>query len=190
MDKFYTDILLPNINSRSQFFLSLHFYESILFSLIKRREPVRRNQNLIKEITEKESAVINEMLSEVACNSHNVENKIEIDEFDKKENDEVEDKTISISPDQMDNEIKETMVFSSNKYIGKKPKNKSNKNPDMNNNSVNKNKNGGRNLRARKWRETCYICDEFGNLICCYTCTNVVHQFCACLDVSYLFNFR
>ena len=35
-----------------------------------------------------------------------------------------------------------------------------------------------------KWKETCYICFDYGDLICCDRCSNVAHKFCACVDVS------
>jgi hypothetical protein len=37
----------------------------------------------------------------------------------------------------------------------------------------------------KDWKETCYICDEYGELVCCDGCTNVAHLFCACLSVSH-----
>ena len=38
IDKYYTNILLNNIKTHQQLWFTLHFYENIIFGLIKRRE--------------------------------------------------------------------------------------------------------------------------------------------------------
>jgi hypothetical protein len=38
-------------------------------------------------------------------------------------------------------------------------------------------------LRMKTWKEVCYICNDYGELICCDGCTNVAHLFCTCLQV-------
>jgi len=37
--------------------------------------------------------------------------------------------------------------------------------------------------RNFKWKEICYICSAYGDLICCDSCSNVAHLFCACIEV-------
>ena len=53
MEKFFNERIITNANiiSLSKFYLALHFYESVIFSLIKRRETTsKKNVNLVKEI--------------------------------------------------------------------------------------------------------------------------------------------
>src|SRR5689334_11523606 len=95
MEKYFTDNILLNIKSISSFYLALHFYESVIFSLIKRRETVnKKNTNLIKEISERD-VVKNESEKE-ETNIMNVDN---INDIVGNVND---DKTVSYTPDNID----------------------------------------------------------------------------------------
>jgi hypothetical protein len=40
-------------------------------------------------------------------------------------------------------------------------------------------------ITSTKWEETCYVCNEYGDLICCDGCPNVAHLFCVCLEVNF-----
>lgn len=191
---------MSNIRTHSQFFLALHFFESILFSLIKRREPVKKNVNLMKEISDKDIANMNDLETVNAGNEEGAEsNNVNIEDVEMND-----DKTVSYTPDQMDVDKTETIVQSANtsekkikpdkaneivprKTAGRKKtdqKSEQKKDPCDVAAGLNKRKRTAapKDLRAREWRETCYICDEYGDLICCDGCSNVAHKFCACLE--------
>jgi hypothetical protein len=40
------------------------------------------------------------------------------------------------------------------------------------------------NKKHEEWNDTCYICNKHGSLICCESCKNVAHLFCAGLKVK------
>jgi len=219
MEKYYTESILPFINNSSKLHLALFFFESIIFNLIKRREAMsKKNQNLLREITEGNDIIINEIENQELS-----EDKARVGEIDKNVNTKLnqvlnEDKTVSYAPD---NEKTETIVMNpsennsekkdKNKYdpIDKEMKNinienNNNLETDSKNNITNKNKftniNTGitllkkkkrnatpKDLKIADWRDTCYICLEYGDLVCCDGCTNAAHLFCAYLEVLYLF---
>ena len=219
MEKYYTESIIPFINNSSKLHLALFFFESIIFNLIKRREAMsKKNQNLLREITDGNDIIINEIENQELS-----EDKAKDCEIDKNVNTIInqianEDKTVSCSPD---NEKTETIVINpSENNSEKKDKNKNDpieedmKNINIENKSNletyskipfrNKRKfsniNTGitmlkkkkrnatpKDLKMADWRDTCYICLEYGDLVCCDGCTNAAHLFCAYLEVLYLF---
>jgi hypothetical protein len=118
-----------------------------------------------------------------------------------------DEKTVSIAPDQMDVDKTESILQSNNNSDKKQLRDRAVKN-NLNLNETNLFKEReivkesfGNNKKKRApvvdkkdkvvkdgkgkdWGETCYVCGEYGDLLCCDTCTNVAHLFCACLDVS------
>ena len=216
MEKFFYDKVLTNLITPSKFYLALHFYESVIFSLVKRREAVtKKNLNLMKELdTEevnedpKEVNQTNEKnelfeINEVKEETKNNINNGVIEEESALEKPDDNDKTVSFCPEAMDVEKTESIIPSANNSDKKKKPNKVVKNlrekankevkekttikKENNNLDLNKRKRSTvpRETLGKDWRETCYICTGYGDLICCDGCTNVAHLFCACLEVFF-----
>lgn len=205
MEKFFNERIITNANiiSLSKFYLALHFYESVIFSLIKRRETTsKKNVNLVKEIEmESVSKDVKESKDTVNLNEENIimkeeeNNQINEINYEKCENEKLDDieKTVSYEPDNIDVDKTESFPPSASNSDKKKMPIKEIPKRNMKENETSeliKSKTRGRRPNAAKgkqskeWRETCYICGEFGDLICCDKCTNVAHLFCACLEVN------
>ena len=160
MEKYFYDNLLNQNHSPPQLYLALHFYESVIFSLIKRRETIgKKTSNLIREINDLE--VLNEA-RESEPSQNDQEKTVSMMEVDA-------EKTESVIPS----------VQSSEKKIEKRPA----KRPSQAGSSVRILKRKRNPTTSNKWAETCYVCGEYGDLLCCDGCPNVVHLFCACLQV-------
>jgi hypothetical protein len=212
MEKFFYEKVLVNLITPSKFYLALHFYESVIFSLVKRREAVtKKNLNLMKELEVENTEEANEPkeinhtnqldgLNEIKEETENNNNNIEEDELALEKADDNE-KTVSLCPEAMDIEKTESIIPSANNSDKKKKPNKVVKNlrekavKENKEKTTNKKDNldkrkrntGPRETVGKDWRETCYICTGYGDLICCDGCTNVAHIFCACLEVLKLF---
>ena len=208
MEKFYCESILPFIKNKSRFYLALHFFESIIFNLIKRREALgKKNMNMMREITDGNDYIINEIENLELSEENNKiaeSEKRNAFELNHIEND---DKTVSYSPD---NEKTETILINNSENNSEKKMKNNDDNKDKNetvninnqkkeqkinkklnnfNTSINNLKKKKRNaipkdLTMTDWCDTCYICLEYGNLICCDGCTNAAHLFCAYLEVK------
>jgi len=208
MEKFYCESIIPFIKNKSQFYLALHFFESIIFNLIKRREALgKKNMNMMREITDSNDIIINEIenleLSEENIKLAESEKKIEF-ELNHIEND---DKTVSYSPEI---DKTETLVNNPSENNSEKKNKNNNDHKDKSENGKNNNPNkeskiqkkfdnfktSFNNLKRKKrnaipkdltmtdWSDTCYICLGNGEMICCDGCTNAAHLFCAYLEVK------
>jgi hypothetical protein len=200
MEKFFNEKIVPNLTSLSKFYLALHFYESVIFSLIKRRETtIKKNVNLVKEIemenNYKETSVLNEEAQVIKEDDNTLitNNKTTVkDNQQQEENEKLDDneKTVSYEPDNMDVDKTESFPPSANNSDKKqKPhkeklsKNANEKVEEIKTKTRGRRANVPKDLKAKEWQENCYICGEYGDLICCEKCTNVAHLFCACLEV-------
>ena len=74
-----------------------------------------------------------------------------------------------------------------NKFYNYNDESKSNrpKKGASNSKGDNKKKSKDKKKKVIEWKQRCYICNDFGDLICCEECQNVVHLFCATLNVKY-----
>jgi hypothetical protein len=164
IEKYFGDNLLNDMNCPSKFYLALHFYESVIFSLIKRREAIgKKSSNLIREINDLE--MYNEAPSEAS--QPDQEKTVSLPEADV-------EKTESINPSAQSSEKKTK--------IEKKPV----KNNPQTTSTVRVMKRKRNVLNSTKWSETCYICGEYGDLLCCDGCPRVAHLFCVCLEVFFI----
>ncbi len=218
MEKYFNESILPFISNTSNLYLSLHFFESIIFNLIKRREALtKKNVNSLREITEGNEYIINEIENlELSEDKHiNDSENNYINGINEENKEAIEDKTFSYSPD---NEKTETIVINASENNSEKKNKNTNEEKEENikiskiektidkdihnkiqmrnrkysniNTSINLLKKRKRNatpkdLTLTEWRDTCYICLEYGDLVCCDGCNNAAHLFCAYLDVIY-----
>ena len=68
----------------------------------------------------------------------------------------------------------------SSRYLNKSLNNEEEIKINLNSNRITRRLNS--EAIKRKWNEKCYICFDFGELICCENCSNVAHKFCACVE--------
>jgi hypothetical protein len=165
MEKYFTDFLIPNIDGNiARLFLSTFFYESNILNLLKCREkitkrgPNRELQDLMQENQEQESSE--------SSSSEEDSNTIEKEESNN-----------------IENNIIKTNANNNIAKIEKPPKQEQIAQHKETTFLRRKRKATPRDLRIKSWKEVCYICNDYGDLICCDGCTNVAHLFCACLQV-------
>jgi hypothetical protein len=173
-DAFY-EYLTNKIHSIPAMYFALHLFESLINNFFKRREFINKKiNNLTKEAevsNNNTSAYIQPKSKKIIDDLD--ENIEENDYFGKKDNQDYS------------NEITNNNNFSNYYYdepiTSRRLRNRS----SLQLNGINYNENS-RKKKNIEWNETCYVCNDFGELICCEECPNVVHVFCASLNVLYL----
>jgi hypothetical protein len=146
--------MLPDIgDSITKLYLAIYLYETNILTLLKFREKI------VKRSTNRE-------LHDLMCDQESES------ESEKSNSDE---DNVPISPPTIDvntNNIVNNISIPEKKFKQTEPKE---------NLLRRKRKAMPRDLRQKTWKEVCYICNDYGELICCDGCTNVAHLFCTCL---------
>jgi hypothetical protein len=207
IDKYYTEIVLPSITNKEHLMFSIHFIETVIYGLVKRRENIKKANNNISNNLLKDMAIV---VAENEPEFNDTGNNIEVSEMipqDDQENINLIKLSVNTNKEFTDNNekinninidadktesIKNISEHSSVKKekCKKKTFNKIKKIKEtvpISNLERKKRNAQPKDLRLKDWRETCYICGDYGNLICCEGCTNVSHLFCACLTVKFLY---
>jgi hypothetical protein len=173
----YYDYLSKKIFSTSSLFFAVYIFESLINNFFKRREFVsKRISGLSREATElnktstyyqpKSKKIIDDIIEDESERVEEIENITKKDKFIQDLSYNNQNNFMNISEFYYDEPVR-------------KLRNNRNNNFDGNYFSI---------LDAKKkkiidWKDKCYICDDFGELICCEECPNVVHLFCASLNV-------
>lgn len=167
----YYEYLTNKIHSIPALYFAIHIFESLLNNFFKRRDFINKKiNNLTKEIE-----VNNNISTYIEPKSKRI-----IDDIDEN----IEENEYFYKKDNQDfsNNVVNNNNFSNYYYdepiTSRRLRNRSSL--SLNGMTCSENSKKKKNI---EWNETCYICSDFGELICCEECPNVVHQLCAQLNV-------
>ena len=182
LEEAFKDYLTNRIFSTPSLFFALHIFEALINYFFKRREFVnKRISGLSREATELNNT----------SHYYQPKSKIIIDDFIDEENDKVEENDYFSKKEKFihdlynnHNQHNNNLINYSDYYYddhSRKLRNNRSSHLNGNNNVIPE----AKKKKMIEWNETCYICDDFGKLICCEECPNVTHLFCASLNVKF-----
>lgn len=169
-------------------FLALYFFEALIQSLVKRRETtVKKNINLLREVRQPESVNKEEEVEEqlinpaISAEEPKVTRKKSEHEYNELQID-------TVNNDLELNENLNPTPLSDNKRrrVSRSEVAPVIQQENLETFSKKKRKATAKDLKEKNWKQKCYICSEYGDLICCDGCNNVAHLFCACLTVVFI----
>ena len=176
LEKAYYEYIENNIFSKPALYFALHIFESLLSNFIKRKEFISKR---INGLTKEANDLNNNLTPAVIYQPKS--KKIIDDSIDDEKSQENEyfSKNERFQQDFQNNKMSEDY---SNYYFEEQTNHRRLRTRASLNNGHN-NIDASKKKKNIEWNETCYICNDFGELICCEECPNVVHLFCAFLNV-------
>lgn len=179
LENSFTDYINSKILSTSSLNFSLLIFESLITNFLKRREFInKRISHLSKEATE-----LNNSAHSFQPNSKKI-----IEDFTTEGMKEEEEKhsitnSQKISADLFNYKKNENTKNNHKNYLS--PSKQMNKSKSCNKKENQENKAKRKIKEKIEWRDTCYICNDYGDLMCCGKCPNVAHLFCVALEVKF-----
>lgn len=163
MESYFTETFMESITSYHKLIYGLYFIEALVLKWISKKETVLKKNNP-KEQTEQIEKSLEDNTDMLMGNNEQepLNNIVDIDKTESI-------KTLS------NKSFKNKMNVIKHKLYKKK---------------IAGNKNKPKHSNKISWSNKCYICRDYGDLICCDSCSNVAHLFCVCLEVLRLLIFR
>lgn len=200
-DNYFINKFVKSIINFEEAILAVIFFETIVGSLVKRRENAfKKTSNMAKDLGQLEiSRKISEEIEVFNHNNNNIKD-FTLNKQDKEHkdsfNEAIKIKDVDKSCKNI-NKLNEDNIINNNILNTRSTRNKQNLEQAIAEDTLTLTKRKRKaptQLKSNNWKQTCYICSKYGDLICCDGCSNVAHQFCACLQVIKLsfiyFHFR
>lgn len=179
IEKAFSDYL-DKVYAYPALFFALHFFESLVQNFFKRRDFINKKiLGLTKEVSEGTNipnAVINQPKSKKIIDD-------DLEDFPEEENYYKKDNFALDSGHLSNNNL-------SNYYFDEPATTRRLRTrASVINGQKDYSENINKKKRTLEWNETCYLCGDFGELICCEECPNVSHLMCASLNVCLFYKF-
>lgn len=173
IENVFTLYLTNNVFSLPCLNFAAFIFESLINNFFKRREFINKKISSLS----KEAAELNNNIANTNNNFYQPRSKKII-------NDEEDEESVDLSEENDSFSKKDSNHRNNNNFnYSEEPNSKRLRNKISVNNKNNFIQENAKKKKSIDWSEACYICNDFGDLICCEECTNVVHLFCATLNV-------